>query len=242
MRTKSILLIAISMVSFLFSQGQEVTLDEILANYYKATGTETMNEWKSILITGKYINQSIEFPFKGYYKQPGKLRSETEIQGNKIISVFDGNQGWNVNPWSGSSDPQDMTADEIKGMKNQADIEGGLYKWKEKGHKAELLGKEDLDGSPVYKIKLTRADRDVETWFLDAETYIPLKVSSIIKVQANETKNDCYFTNYNNFHGVLMARTMTNKFNEQITSQFEITNVDINLPISDSLFLKPVKK
>lgn len=242
MRTKSILFITFILFGSMFSWAQEATLDDILANYYKATGIEAMNDWKSILITGKYINQSIEFPFKGYYKQPGKLRSEAEIQGNKIISVFDGNQGWNVNPRSGSSDPQDMTADEIKGMKNQADIEGGLYKWKEKGHKAELLGKEDLDGSPVYKIKLTRADGDIETYFLDAETYIPLKVSSIIKVQANETKNDCYFTNYNNFHGVLMARTMTNKFNEQITSQFEITNVDINIPVSDSLFLKLVKK
>ena len=68
------------------------------------------------------------------------------------------------------------------------------------------------------------------------------KMTSNAKVQGNEIESDVYFSNYSEFNGVLMAKTMTNKFKEQTTSQIEITKVDINLPVSDSLFVKPVKK
>jgi hypothetical protein len=170
------------------------------------------------------------------------IRFELEIQGNKMIQAFDGKLGWSIAPWSGSSEPQDMTADEIKGMKSQADFEGALYNWKEKGHKAELLDKEDLEGSSVYKIKLTKADGDIETYYIDAENNVPIKVTSITKIQGNETEGESYLSNYTEFNGVLFPKTITNKYKGQTTGQFEVTKMEINLPVSDSLFMKPVKK
>jgi hypothetical protein len=62
------------------------------------------------------------------------------------------------------------------------------------------------------------------------------------KIQGNDVESECYFSNYADFHGALMAKTMTNKYKGQTVSQIEIEKVDINLPISDSLFMKPVKK
>ncbi len=242
MRTKTILFIVASFLGSLSCWAQEVNLDDILSAYYKAINIEKMKDWQSITSTGKTTTQGIEYPFKFYLKRPGKLRIEAEVQGNKMIQAFDGKQGWSIIPWSGSSDPQDMTADEVKGMKSQADPEGGLYNWKEKGHKAELIDKEDLEGSLVYKIKLTKADGDIETWFIDAENYVPLKMSAKVKIQGNETESECYFSDYSEFNGVLMAKIMTNKFKEQTVSQIEIAKMEINLPVSDSLFVKPAKK
>src|SRR5271157_2304808 len=154
MKSKLILIIT----GFLFGSysgwAQEAKLDDILTAYYKAIGIEKMKDWQTISSSGKTIAMGVEYPFKFYQKRPGKIRIEAEIQGMKMIQAFDGNQGWTITPWSGSSDPQDMTADETKEMKHQADPEGALYNWKEKGHKAELIDKEDLEGSQVYKIKL----------------------------------------------------------------------------------------
>jgi hypothetical protein len=223
-------------------RAQEAKLDDILSAYYKAIGIEKMKDWQTVTGTGKLIGQGMENLVKFYIKRPEKIRVEVEVQGNKMIQVFDGKQGWSIISWSGSSDPQDMTADDIKGMKDQADFEGALYNWKEKGHKAELIGKEDFEGSAVYKIKLTKADGDIETWFIDAENYVPLKMAATVKIQGNEIESECYFSNYSEFNGVLMAKTNINKYKSQTVSTMQLDKMEVNLPVSDSLFVKPVKK
>ncbi|MCX6246019.1 MAG: outer membrane lipoprotein-sorting protein [Bacteroidetes bacterium] len=242
MKKKLVLLFVVSFLGSMIARAQEAKLDDILYAYYKAIGLEKMKDWQTISGSGKTIAGGVEYPFKMITKRPGKLRIEAEIQGMRMIQAFDGTKGWSIVPWSGSSDPQEMTSDEIKGMKSQADIEGSLYNWKEKGHTAELIGKEDLDGSPVYKIKLTRADGDIENYFIDAETYLPVKVSSVTKIQGNEAESESYLSNYREFNGVLMASAITSKYKGQTISQVEIEKMEVDLPVSDSLFMKPVKK
>ncbi|MCX6286850.1 MAG: hypothetical protein NTY96_07035 [Bacteroidetes bacterium] len=240
---KSIVLVIIAfLMASVAGKAQEMKLDEVLKAYYKATGIEKMKDWTSYKANGKTIAQGMEFPFTMIMKRPSKLRVEAEIQGNKMIQAFDGQAGWSVVPWSGSSAPQDMTADEIKGMKDQADMEGAIYNWKEKGHQAELLGKEDMEGSSSYKIKLTKASGDIDTYFIDAENFILLKTSSKVKIQGNEVESESQYTNYKDVSGVLMAGTITNKVKEQTVSQIVIDKTEVNIPVSDSLFVKPAVK
>ena len=238
--------VALSIIAFLMAfvagYAQEMKLDDVLNAYYKATGVVKMKDWNTIRSTGKTIAQGMEFPFTITMKRPFKLRVEAEVQGTKMIQCFDGQQGWNVIPWSGSSVPQDMTADEIKNMKEQADMEGALYQWKEKGHQAELLDKEDMEGSSAYKIKLTKANGDIETDFIDAENFILLKTVSKVKMQGNETESESLFTNYKDINGVLMAGTITNKIKDQTVNQIVIDKTDVNPAVSDSIFIKPVVK
>ena len=238
--------ISLSIIAFLMAilagNAQEMKVDDVLNNYFKATGIEKMKDWTTYAASCKTIAQGQEIPVKMMLKRPKKIRIEVEFQGNKMIQAFDGEQGWSVVPWSGSSAPQDMTADQVKGMKEQADMEGAIYNWKEKGNQVELLGKEDLEGSAVYKIKLTKATGDIDTYFIDADSFILLKTSSKVKIQGNEVESDNLFTNYKDFNGVMMACTITSKMKEQTVSQVEIDKIDINVPVSDSLFIKPVVK
>jgi hypothetical protein len=222
---------------------QEMKLDEVLNAYYKATGISKMKDWTTFRITGKTIAQGMEFPFTMTTKRPSSLRIEAEVQGNKMIQVFDGQHGWSIVPWSGSTTPQDMTPDEIKNMKEQADMEGSMYDFKAKGHQAELLGKEDMEGSSVYKIKLTKANGDVDINFIDAESFLLLKTTSRVKVQGNEVESESLFTNYKDVDGVLVVTTVTNKFKGQTMSQLVIEKTEVNVAAPDSLFVKPeIKK
>jgi hypothetical protein len=221
---------------------QEMKLDEILNSYYKANGLEKMKDWTTLIEKGKTIAQGMEFPFSLTLKRPDKLRVEAEVQGNKMIQAFDGKAGWSVIPWSGSTVPQDMTADEVKNMKEQADMEGAIVNWKAKGHQAELLGKEDMEGSSAYKIKLTKANGDIDIYFIEAENFVLLKTTSKIKIQGNETESESQFSNYKDFNGVMIAGTITNKIKDQTVSQIVIEKVDVNPAINDSIFVKPVTK
>ncbi|MCX6249182.1 MAG: hypothetical protein NTX61_00365 [Bacteroidetes bacterium] len=245
MNRPMIYLCILMILNALTGKSENPGLDEILQKYYNAIGIEKMKEWQTLTMTGKTLAMGSEYPIKLILKRPGKIRIEVEVQGVKMIQVFDGVHGWSVAPWSGSTDPQDMTADEIKVISEQADFEGPLYNWKEKGHKAELIGKEDMEGTSVYKIKLTKAKGDIDFYFIDAESFVVIKTTTIVKMQGNESEGDSYSSNYKEVNGVMMAFTIENKFkgqNGQMTNQLVIDKVNVDEPVNDNLFVKPVKK
>jgi hypothetical protein len=239
---KKSILITLVFLFYFSGIAQEMNLDEILAKYHQTIGTAVVKEWKTLIMTGKTTAQGMEFPVTIYMKRPEKIRVEVQIQGNKMLQVFDGLAGWSIAPWSGSSDPQDMTPDEVKGMKEQADFEGALFNWKEKGHKVELIGKEDMDGTQVYKIKVVRADENIETYFIDAENFVPLKIVSVTKIQGNDTESEAYPGNYKEVNGAMMPFTIENKYKGQTVSHVVIDTYEINKEIDDNLFVKPAKK
>jgi len=222
-------------------KSQELKLDDILTKYFNTIGIEKMKEWQTIITIGKANSQGTEYPCRIIMKRPGKIRIEVEIQSMKMIQAFDGQHGWMIMPWSGSTDPQDMTNDETKIIKDQADFEGSLYNWQEKGHKAELIGKEDVDGSPAYNIKVTKANGDIENYFIDAENFVILKVTSNIKIQGNESEGESLSGNYKEVNGVLLPFTIENKSKGQTVSHFIVDKYEINTDINDSIFIKHVK-
>ena len=237
----TITILLVTVVSF-SGMTQVMSLDEILSKYYQAIGMANVKEWKTLVMKCKSSVQGVDYPVTIISKRPGKIRFETEVQGNKMVQAFDGQAGWSVIPWSGSTDPQDMSPDEIKGMKDQADFDGALYNWKEKGHKVELIGKEDMDGTSVFKIKIIKANGDIETDFIDAENFVPVKVSAITKIQGNETESESYPSNYKEVNGAMMPFAIENKMKGQTVSHVVIDKYEINKEVDDNLFVKPAKK
>jgi hypothetical protein len=221
---------------------QEMTLDTLLARYYKTIGMATIKDWKTLIMKGKTTTQGMEFPVIIYMKRPGKIRLEVEVQGNKMLQVSDGQSGWGVIPWSGTTDPQDFTPDQLKGMKQQAEFEGSLCDWKEKGHKLELIGKEDMDGTQVYKLKAVLANGNIETYYFDAESFVPIKVASVMKIQGNDTESESLPSNYKPVEGAMMPFAIENKYKGQTVSTIVLESYEVNKPIDDNLFIKPEKK
>jgi len=223
-------------------KSQELKLDDILTKYFNTIGVDKMTKWQTVTTTGKASLQGTEYPFRIIMKRPGKIRIEIEIQSMKMIQAFDGQHGWSLIPWTGSTDPQDMTADETKVIKDQADFEGSLYNWREKGHNAEFIGKEDVDGSLSYHIKVIKASGDIENYFIDVEDYVVLKLTSTIKIQGNETESENLNSNYKKVDGVLLPFIIENKSKGQTVSHFMVDKYETNTEVNDSLFIKPVKK
>ncbi|HTX88970.1 MAG TPA: outer membrane lipoprotein-sorting protein [Bacteroidales bacterium] len=238
-------LVGILVLSGFSGKCQDPGLDEILSKYYQATGLEKMKDFKTIYCEGKSNTMGTEYPFRYYKKRPQMMRMEVDIQGSRMIQAFDGQKGWSVIPWSGSTEPQDMTADESKNLKDQGDFEGALYHWKEKGYTVELQGKDQVEGSQAYKIKLTKPDGDTEIFYIDEDNFVVLKVVDNTKIQGNELESETDFTNYKPVEGVLMPYTLQNKFkgmNGEVTNEVQLSTIEINKEINDSLFVKPVKK
>jgi len=239
---KKVSLVMLSMLFSITIFAQDLSLDKILENYYEVNGIKKMKDVKTMTINGKSATMGQDFPFTIYKKRPSKFRLEVPIQGATMIQAFDGTTGWMVMPWTGTTDAKDMTPDQVKGFKKESDFEGPLYNWKEKGSKLELVGKEDMEGSEVYNLKLIDSDGDITNYYIDADNFVILKTKSKITVRGQEVTSETYFSNYQEDGGFVVAHSIETKNNGQTGQSMEITEIKYNEPVDDSLFDKPAPK
>jgi outer membrane lipoprotein-sorting protein len=212
------------------------SLEEILAKHYEVTGQEKLSKVNSLKVHAKVLQRGMEIPITTYHKRPLKFRSESIFQGMSFTTVFDGEQGWSINPMMGSKDPQPMDQEQIDRMKDQADIDGILYNYKEKGYKLELEGTEEMEGMEVFLLKLTKPSGDVFTMYMDPENYVVLKTKAKIKVKGNEVEMETFHSNYKYVNEILFPFNTETKSDGQTVMQMTFDKIEFDSDIADSLF------
>ena len=234
--------ITILLVGILFTfsiNAQDLSLEEILDNYYEVMGLENLNKYKTIILKGKSVNQGMENEFTMTMMRPDKYRLDVPIQGQNMVQVYNGGEAWMIAPWTGTLDPKDITGDQLKRMEKQTDLTGELYNWKEKGSKVELLGSEDFEGSPVYKVKCIDKNEDETVYFIDAENFVPLKEESIVSMRGEEVKTETFNSDYKPVEDFMMSHSMSVSYNGEIITQILIEEVTTNPKVDKNIFTRP---
>jgi outer membrane lipoprotein-sorting protein len=217
------------------------SLDDILKEHFTAIGQDNILKVNTQKLTGKMIQGGIEIPFIQMAKRPDKIRVEGTFQGLTFIQTFNGKEGWSLNPFAGVTDPQPMSEDELKGMHYQADMDGMLWNWNEKGYTVALDGKEDMEGTSCYKIKLDTKEGDSFTYYIDADSYLMLRTNTKMKRMGNEMESDTYYSNYMMTEGIAVPAKIETKMKDQLMGTLVIETVELNTELDDALFEKPVK-
>ena len=215
------------------------TVDEILAEYFAVQGQEKLLATNTFTTKGKIIQGQFEIPFTSFQKRPMKFRSEAEFQGMKIVSAFDGETGWSINPMSGATEPMPMTAEQVDRMKIQADYDGMFYNYADKGYTIELLGTEPVDDIATYVLQLTRPNGDIITSYIDAENFVILKTKSKMKMQGVETEAETIFSNYKYIDDILVPFSLETKMNGETVMQMVFDEITYNTDLDDSIFEMP---
>ena len=217
-------------------------LEEILSNHFETIGQDKVLKVKTLIMRGKILQGGMELPIVLQMKRPSKVKMEASVQGQKIITSFDGENGWTINPMAGTLDPQDLGPDQVKEMKTMGDMDGDLYDYEAKGHQLEYIGEEEMEGTPTYKVKLTKKDGDETIYFFDAESYVILKSESKRTIQGVEQTFAQFPGNYKMIEGMAMPFNITSKYQGQIMMEIIIDTIEIDTEIPDSLFVRPIKQ
>ncbi len=225
-------------VLFIFVSGSAFsqTVDEIIAkNLQSKGGIEKLKAVKSIKMMGKLMAQGMEFPFALYLKRPNLMRNEADFQGQKIISIYDGEKVWQINPLMGSGEPIELTGVQAESAKDQADFDGPFVDYKEKGIKIELLGKEEVEGTSAYKLKVTTKDGKEKFYYLEANSCLEIKSESTFEFQGKSYTSVSTISDYKEVDGLKFP------FSFLITSamggaQLLFEAIEINPELDDSLF------
>lgn len=222
------------------------TAEELIEKSIQAQGgREKIEAVKSARMTGKMaMGQGMEAPMVIETVEPNKVRVEMTFQGMTMIQAYDGKSGWQVQPFMGKTEPEPMNEQDLKAMEDQAEDRELLTKYKEKGHTVELVGKEDLEGSPVYKLKLTKKSGDVLNLYLDAETYLLVKQTGKTKMQGQEMETETSLSDYKEVAGVLFPHSIQTKVPSMPggVMAMTFTKIEPNPDIPASRFEMPPKK
>ena len=219
------------------------TADEIVSKNIQARGgLEKIKAVKSMKMTGRMtIGPGQEAPVVVEIKRPNKMRLDVTFQGMTLTQSFDGKQGWVVNPFGGGSkNAEPMSPEDLKESEEQADIDGPLVDWKAKGHKVELVGKEKVEGTDVYKLKVTLKTGSVRYMFLDADSYLDIRSEEKRTVRGTEMETEQTIGDYKDVGGLLIPHSFESGAKGHPEKQkITIDKIELNATVSDDRFAMP---
>ncbi len=218
------------------------SLDDVLKEHFSSIGQDKVTTLNDMKTTGRMVQMGLEIPFIQMSARPNFIRVEGTLQGLTFIQTYNGTEGWNLNPFTGATEPQPFSEDELKSMKYQADMDGMLWNWKEKGYTVTLEDKQDVEGTDCYQVKLVTVEDDTFTHYIDSESYMLIRTNAKVKVQGNETEADTYYSNYKQVEGMAIPGKVETKMDGQTLSTIIMDTIEINVGLDKALFGKPEKK
>ncbi|MFN7689917.1 MAG: LolA family protein [Bacteroidota bacterium] len=245
---KHLILIFSLFLTFQSLAGFAAGVDEVITKYVNALGgIDKIKAVKNEKMVISVDAGGVTYTQTMYRKRPGSIRSETSVQGKTSVQVFNGTQGWSLDPFSGRETVEAMTEDEIKEVKMEADIDGELIDFAKKGYKVTDEGEEDVDGSMAHKLKLVTDKNDVVYFFIDKDTGLLVKqVNKYKNEDGSESEGTMMFSNFKNIEGRMYAFEMevSQSYQGQVyKTPIKVVSVEVNKEMGDDLFQKPeVKK
>jgi photosystem II stability/assembly factor-like uncharacterized protein len=198
---------AVVVVLALAHHANAATLEEILSKNLAARGGEArLRDLKTLRLTGRVVfgggDFSVDAAFGQIVKRPGMARTEVTLQGLTAITSYDGREGWTVSPFGGRVDAEKASDDDARGLAHDGELDGPLVGWRDKGHRVEYLGTEDADGAPAIKLRVVRKDGDLQYVYLDPDTYLEIRITTVHKVRGAEQITETDLGGYQQVAGV----------------------------------------
>ena len=236
MKNRILIAFLMAVVAITTSYAQDA--QKLLDKYFETIGQENLSKVKTLHAKGKAMQMGMEFPFEMMNKRPDKLKTLVEVQGSQIIQVYDGESAWTINPMSGSSEPIDLTGPEAEALAENADMDGTLWNWKEKGHQLELEGTEEIDDVEMYVLKLTKKNGNIDYYYLDPESYLVPKMKSIVLMEGSEMEVEVLMSNFEEVNGYIMPLTVEQFMGGQSLVTIVFDEVKFDEEMDDALFAR----
>lgn len=225
------------------------TADEILAKYFENTGG--IDKWKSltgIKMVAKVNQGGMEIPLEIVQLKDGRQMTKITFQGKAIMQgVYDGSTLWSHNFMTMKAEKSDAeTTENFK--KEVGEFPDPFLDYKSRGYKVELLGKETVDGTETFKIKLVKKPvlvdgketENVVFYYFDAESYVPLMTESEIKSgPAKGMVSQSKMSDYQEVSGLMMPFSMAQGVKGQPGQPLTITSIELNPAVDTAAFKFP---
>ena len=222
------------------------TVDDLVAKHIEARGGyEKIKAIQTLRIT-----RTVATPFSDvrviiYRKRPQLFRAEQGPtqpgavlvpRGVNADAAWDTVQGKIVmRPEAAAAEARDL----------EADFDGLLVDWKQKGHIVTLVGRQPLPGSEAYKLAVRTKSGAERFIYLDATTYLERRQEGVLNLPGGRQFDVVIDSgNYREVDGVKFAYDINEDRTGKEPSLSYATyteKIEVNVPLEDALFAAPAK-
>ncbi len=240
MRNCLVILLAVFCCSLVtFSQ----TADELINKNIEAKGgMDKIQAIKTLRMTGKLVAVG---GFTGATGQqnmrPNLVRETFTLQGMTLVQAYDGSTAWQIQPFRGRKDPELMGDDDMRDLLIDADFDGPLVNYKEKGNTVEYLGHDVVDGDDALRLKATLKNGDIVYYYLDPDTYLEIRKETQEFIRGSVRENVIDLGSYKPVAGVMYPFSIASGPKDDPTSWQTVTmeKIEANVPLEASDFALP---
>ncbi|HYC92083.1 MAG TPA: sialidase [Thermoanaerobaculia bacterium] len=222
------------------------TAEEIISRYIRQSGgMERIQAVRTLRRGGKYVGGGgFEARFQEEHKRPNRVRQEFYFQGMTGVNAWDGSTGWKIEPWGGKKDVEPLSEEETKSIIADADFDGPLVNYQEKGNKVEYLGTEPIEGTDTHKLRVTlAATGEVRTYYLDSEYHLPIRMDTRRMVRGAEREYETSFGDYKPVNGWYLPHFVeTGTKGSPFRAQYIYDTIEANTALANTQFAKPGTK
>jgi hypothetical protein len=217
------------------------TVDEIIAKNIQARGgMDKIKAVKTLRMTAKINQGGFRASVLQENLRPNKIRQEFILQGMAEVEAYDGKAAWRVSPFEGRKDPDLLSADDTKHLLEDADIDGQLVDYRNKDHRAELIGHDSVEGTDCYKIKLTLSNSDVRYYYIDTDSFLELKIETERTIRGTVQYNETLLGDYEEVNGVYYPFAYdSGQKGSPFHMRLTVEKVEMNVPLDDARFSMP---
>jgi len=231
-----------------FASANAQTADDLIAKNLAARGGADKLAAIHVIVT----KGELRFPgdFKLAYKETRErldpanyaVRVDAALQGLTLVQAYDGKDGWRINPFEGRKDAEHMGADETRELADEGSIDGALLAAHVKGSQVDYLGREDIDGTEAYKLRVTQTDGTVFTYYLDPDAYLEIRILERRTIRGAEKETETDLGDYEQVSGVYFPFSLASGPKDSADSDKQvitISSAEANTQIAPTLFAMP---
>ncbi|HYU33716.1 MAG TPA: hypothetical protein VEW48_16305 [Thermoanaerobaculia bacterium] len=226
-------------------QPSDLTAEQLVAQSNAARGgEEKLRSIRSVKMTGTFGARPTSRIAASAIITPSHYLRQIGGEGGELISIkaVDGPAAWELNPLAGILKPEAMVPEDASRFRHLADPQGPLVDAQAKGNKVEVAGKLPWRGSQVYKLKVTFPDGRTNSYYLDAKSFLPVRMLSTIYLPMINREVDLEVT-YDDFRvvdGVKWPFTEKSKAPEgRVAQTIFWKKIEVNPPVEDAVFRNP---
>lgn len=159
---------------------QAQTAAEIISKHVTAMGgREKIITLSSTLMTGTFTAPGAT-PINIVTTKKHMIGSRIDIEANGTSNyqIITQKNGWIYTPVQGDKEPRPLNEEQFKVGQVQLDLHGPFINPDQKGYKIELAGKDTVNGTMCYRLKVTAPNTNVTVYSIDSKTNFIVKAST----------------------------------------------------------------
>jgi outer membrane lipoprotein-sorting protein len=230
------LLAAFSATTPAVAGAQIPSLEKLLACNLAARGGDRWKAVETLRLVGRITADGRESRLTVLARRPNLRRQEIAFEAGTVITSFDGEEAWTLDPFLGESGAREVTGRALEQARRQADFDGPLIDHAAKGYAAELVGPVTVNGRAANRVKITANDGTVEYFDLDAETCLEVRITTD---RDGSGTLESELTDYRWVDGILAPFRVVTRAGGRQVSELVVDRLELDVPIDAAVFRMP---